>query len=392
MNFALSEEQEAVRDLAEQIFAGSVTVERVKEIEASADRIDRSLWGELADANLLGISVPEEHGGSGLGVTEACLVLEQQARVVAPVPYWATVLCGALPIAAFGTPAQQAAWLPGVVAGDVILTAALAEAGVNDPMAPQTVATRDGDGWRIAGAKPAVPAGHLADRVLVPASTEDGVAVFLVDPAGPGVTRARAETTSREIVAHLTFADAPAELLGDGSLAGGRVLGAVVDRALVGLCALQLGVCESAMRQAAEYTSGRIQFGKPLSAFQGSQIRAADGYIDTEAIRVTMLQAAWKLDTGRDVSSDVLVAKWWASDGGQRVVHHVQHLHGGMGADIEYPVHRYFLWGKQIEDTLGGASATLQRLGRHIAAERAAGAPTDSGAPAGDAMVGTGAA
>ncbi|MBM3659611.1 MAG: acyl-CoA dehydrogenase [Actinobacteria bacterium] len=369
MNFELSEEQEAVRGLAEQIFAGSVTVERVKEIEASDDVVDRALWGELADAGLLGIALPEEHGGSGLGITEAALVLEQQGRVVAPVPYWATVCCGAVPLAEFGTAAQQAAWLPGVVAGDVILTAALAEAGVNDPLAPQTTATADGAGWRIDGSKPSVPAGHVADRVLVPARTPDGVAVFLVDPAGPGVSRERAVTTDRGVVAHLTFSGAPAELLGDGSLAGERVLAAVVDRALLGCCALQLGVCEAAMAQAAEYTSGRLQFGKPLSAFQGSQIRAADGYIDTEAIRVTMLQAAWEIDTGRDASADVLVAKWWAAEGGQRVVHHVQHLHGGMGADIEYPVHRYFLWGKQIEDTLGGASATLARLGRRLAAE-----------------------
>jgi acyl-CoA dehydrogenase len=369
VNFDLSEEQEAVRDLAAQIFSGSVTVERVKEVEASEDRVDRALWGELAAANLLGIALPEEHGGSGLGVTEACLVLQQQGRVVAPVPYWATVVCGALPIAAFGTPEQQAAWLPGVAAGAVLLTAALAEAGVNDPLAPQTHATRDGDGWRVSGCKPSVPAGHVADRVLVPASSDDGVVVLLVDPSGAGVTMERAVTTNREVVAHLTFDGAPAEALGEGTVPGEQVLGAIVDRALVGLCALALGVCEAALRQAAEYTSGRIQFDKPLSAFQGSQIRAADGYIDTEAIRVTMLQAAWKLDTGRPASSDVLVAKWWASEGGQRVVHHVQHLHGGMGADIEYPVHRYFLWGKQIEDTLGGASATLQRLGRRLAAQ-----------------------
>ncbi|MFM8303200.1 MAG: acyl-CoA dehydrogenase family protein [Actinomycetota bacterium] len=372
MNFDLTEEQEAVRDLAGQIFAGTVTVERIKEIEASGERIDRGLWAQLADANLLGIALPEASGGSGLGVTEACLVLEQQGRVVAPVPYWATVVCGARAIAGFGTAAQQAAWLPGVVAGDVMLTAALAEAGVNDPLAPQARAVPTGAGWRLDGVKPSVPAGHVADAVLVPAVTDDGVEVFLADANGPGVTRVPAATTNREIVAHFTFADAPVERLGDGTVPGDRVLAAVVDHALVGLCGLALGVCEAAIRQAAEYTSQRIQFGKPLSAFQGSQIRAADGYIDTEAIRVTMLQAAWKIDAGLDATSDVLVAKWWASEAGQRVVHNVQHLHGGMGADIEYPVHRYFLWGKQIEDTLGSASATLARLGHHIAK---AGAP-----------------
>ena len=130
---------------------------------------------------------------------------------------------------------------------------------------------------------------------------------------------------------------------------------------------LQIGVCEAATAQAAEYTSNRQQFGKPLSTFQGVQLRAADAFIDTEAIRVTTLQAAWKLDEGLDASSDVLVAKWWASEAGQHAVHNTQHLHGGMGADIDYPVHRYFLWGKQIEDTLGGASATLARLGQVLA-------------------------
>jgi acyl-CoA dehydrogenase len=140
----------------------------------------------------------------------------------------------------------------------------------------------------------------------------------------------------------------------------------ILDRALLGLAAISIGVCEEAVRMAAEYTNGREQFGKPLATFQGAQIKAADAYIDTECIRVTTQQAAWKLDEGRDASADVLVAKWWASEAGQHAVHMTQHLHGGMGADIDYPVHRYFLWGKQIEDTLGGASATLARLGAEL--------------------------
>ena len=148
---------------------------------------------------------------------------------------------------------------------------------------------------------------------------------------------------------------------------GKRALAWMIERALLGLCALQVGVCEAAIQLAAEYTSQRVQFGKPLSTFQGVALRAADGYIQTEAIRVTMQQAAWRLDAGREASRDVLVAKWWASDGGQHVVHNAQHLHGGLGADVDYPVHRYFLWGKQIEDTLGGASAQLARLGETLA-------------------------
>jgi alkylation response protein AidB-like acyl-CoA dehydrogenase len=365
MDFTFSEEQDAVRDLAGQIFDGHATAERVKEIERSEERVDQELWRALADAGLLAIAVPEEHGGSGLGLIELCLLLGQQGRRVAPVPLWPTLVLGALPIAELGTSEQQRAWLPGVVRGEVLLTAALSEAGANDPLRPRTTATRDGAGWRLDGSKPSVPGGHIADRVLVPASTGDReLGVFLVDPTGPGIERTVAVTTDRSKVAHLTFAGAPAEQLGED---GRRATAWMLDRALVGLCAMQVGVAEGALRMAAEYTSERQQFGRPLSTFQGVALKAADAYIDTEAMRVTLWQAAWRLTAGLDASQEVMVAKWWAAEGGQRVVHITQHLHGGMGADIDYPVHRYFLWGKQIEDTLGGASAQLARLGRALA-------------------------
>jgi acyl-CoA dehydrogenase len=378
MDFTLSEEQVAVRDLAEQIFQGSATVESVKSVEASEERVDRDLWRALADANLLGIALPEAAGGSGLGVVELCLLLEQQGRVVAPVPVWATVVLGALPVAEFGSTEQREAWLPGVVSGEVFLTAALAEAGAGDVFRPRVRATRGDGGWRLDGLKVSVPYAHVAARVLVPATlvgsgTDGDLGVFLVDPRGPGVELERAVTTNREVQPHLHFTGAPGEPLGGEPLAGEPAAGAeavawMLDRALLGLAALQVGVCEEALRLAAEYTSQRMQFGKPLSAFQGVALKAADAYIDTEAIRVTVLQAAWKLSVGRPATTDVLVAKWWASEGGQHAVHITQHLHGGLGADVDYPVHRYFLWGKQIEDTLGGASATLARLGDAIAA------------------------
>jgi len=369
MDFTFSEEQDAVRGLAAQVFEGHATPERVKEVERSEERVDRELWRALADAGLLAIAVPQEHGGSGLGLAEVCLLLEQQGRRVAPVPLWPTLVLGALAIAELGSPEQQRAWLPGVAPGDVVLTAALAELGANDPLRPQVTATRDGDEWRLDGDKPSVPAGHVADRVLVPASTGGGeLGVFLVDPAGPGVERTVAAATDRSKVAHLAFAGALAERLGGGEDVDGRRATAwMLDRALVGLCATQVGVAEGALRMAADYTSERQQFGRPLSTFQGVALKAADAYIDTEAMRVTLWQAAWRLTAGLDATSEVMVAKWWASEGGQRVVHITQHLHGGMGADVDYPVHRYFLWGKQIEDTLGGASAQLARLGRALA-------------------------
>ncbi|MBV8950559.1 MAG: acyl-CoA/acyl-ACP dehydrogenase [Actinobacteria bacterium] len=366
MNFDFTEEQQAVRELSAQIFEGHATVERVKAVERSDDRVDRELWKALAAANLLGIALPPDAGGSGFGIIELCLLLEQQGRFVAPVPLWPTLVLGAAAVARFGSPQQRERWLPGVVNGDAVLTAALAEPGENDPTVSSVSAHREGTTWRLEGAKPSVPAGHVADAMLVPARVADQtgtLGVFLVETTAAGVDRERAVTTNREAVTHVRLDGAPADLLATGA----EAIGWMLDRSLVGLCAMQVGVAEAALRMAAEYTSNRHQFGKPLSTFQGVALKAADAYIDTEAMRVTLWQAAWKLSEDRDAAADVLVAKWWASEGGQRVVHTTQHLHGGLGADVDYPIHRYFLWGKQIEDTLGGASATLARLGTVLA-------------------------
>src|SRR5919197_5581735 len=132
MDFSFSEEQDAVRDLAAQIFEGHATTERVKEVERSEEHFDRELWRALADAGLLAIAVPEEHGGSGLGLVELCLLLEEQGRRVAPVPLWPTLVLGALPIAELGSPEQQQRWLPGVAGGGGVLTAPPAGAGGDD--------------------------------------------------------------------------------------------------------------------------------------------------------------------------------------------------------------------------------------------------------------------
>ncbi|HVA02638.1 MAG TPA: acyl-CoA dehydrogenase family protein [Acidimicrobiales bacterium] len=373
MDFDFTEEQLAVAEAAASIFQGMATVERVAEIEAGPDRFDETLWAELAKANLLGLAVPEQHGGSGLGLTELCLVLEQQGRAVAPVPLWATVVLGALPVAHFGTAAQQARWLPPVVAGEIRLSAALNEVAASTRQHPTVRAERDGEGWRLHGTGFAVPQAHLATRVLVPAavngSPANGVIVALVDPAGAGATIERATTTDHQVHPHLYMdgtAVSDSDVLagpedGDGAVAW------MLDRARTGLCAIQLGVTEEAVRRAAAYLNQRHQFGRPLSSFQGTMLRAADAYIDTEAIRVTTWQAAWRIDEGLAATEAVAVAHWWASEAGQRVVHATQHLHGGLGADISYPIHRYFLWGKQIELMLQGPSAELARLGSLLA-------------------------
>jgi 3-oxocholest-4-en-26-oyl-CoA dehydrogenase beta subunit len=372
MDFTFSDEQLAVSEAATGLLLGLVDPDRILAVELSEDRVDRALWTALAGADLLGLAVPEAHGGAGYGLTELCLLLQAQGNVVAPVPLWPTLVLGALPLAQIGSPEQQERWLPGVASGEIMLTAALSGSANSVNGLPTVHATPENGAWILNGTELAVPQAHLAARIVVPAKSAEGdVILALVDPQSPGVALERTVTTNREIHPHLHLAEVavPADEILAGPDAGRAALDQVVIAATVGLCALQVGVCESALRQTATYLNGRHQFGRPLSTFQGTMLRAADAAIDIEAMRVTLWNAAWMFDTGRDAADAAGVAKWQASERGQRTVFSTQHLHGGMGADITYPIHRYFLWGKQIELLLGGPSRQLSRLGGQIAAQ-----------------------
>ncbi len=368
MNFAYTEDQEALRELARKILGDRATHERLCEIEAGDEGIDRTLWRELATSNLVGACLPAEFGGMDLGPVELAILLEEVGRHVAPVPLWPTVVLAALPIARFGSDAQKQAWLPGVVAGDTILSGALEEADAVDARHPTTVAERDGSGYRLFGRKVCVPAAHAAARILVPAQSGAETQLFLVDPAAPGVRLERQRATNREPVATL-------ELEGAGvteqdRLAGGaEALDWLVEHAILGLCAMQLGAADRALRMTAEYTRERKQFDRPIGSFQAVHQRAADAYIQLEAMRLTTAQAAHQLAQGRPAPLEVSVAKIWAGDGGAFITYAAQHLHGGIGLDNDYPLHRSYLWARHIELLLGSTSRHLERVGAALADE-----------------------
>jgi alkylation response protein AidB-like acyl-CoA dehydrogenase len=291
---------------------------------------------------------------------------------VAPLPLWPTLVLGALPVARFGGAELRARLLPRVASGATILTAALAEPDSDDPTRVSTTAHADGGGWKLHGTKTCVPAAALAERIVVPAATGTGVlGVFLVDPRAPGVTLARQIATTGEPQDQVTLEGVVVgaqDVLGDPSC-GKEVLSWLLPRATVALCAIELGVAERALAMTASYTSTRQQFERPIATFQAVSQRAADAFVDVESIRVATWQAAWRLAADVPADEAVSIAKFFAAEAGHRVVYAAQHLHGGMGYDVEYPLYRYYLLSKQIELTLGCASAHLARLGRALAAE-----------------------
>jgi alkylation response protein AidB-like acyl-CoA dehydrogenase len=376
MQFELDDDLVAVRDLAQKILGDRAKVERVRQVEADEGGHDRELWRVLADAGLLGIPLPEEAGGAGMGMLGLVTLLEQQARRVAPVPLWAALATGALPIAQFGTSEQVERWLPGLLDGSVVLTGAFdAPAG----RAVTVTAQEDGGSLRLDGHLASVPGAGVAAAVLVPVGLPSGeTAVVLVPTDRPGVTVSPVQVTSRENHAAVALDGVVVSdeevLPGDGA----EIARWTRRRARVALAAVQLGVCSEALQMTARYTSERVQFGRPLSTNQAVAVRAADAYLDTESIRLSTQRAAWLMDQGREEEAEAaaLVAKWWASRGGLRAVHATQHLHGGIGADIDYPIHRYFLWGRQVAFTLGSADAVSVELGEAL--ERGG----DIGAPA----------
>jgi len=373
MNFDFSEDQTAIRDLAAQIFGDKASDEFLLSFSRTGEAYDEELWTTLAEQGLLGIAIPEAAGGSGLGLVELCMVLEEQGRRVAPVPLYSSLVLGALPIIEFGSAEQQAKWLEPLASGSLKLSAAIADLGMNPALTTRVTATAEGDGWILSGEKAAVPDGAVANAILVPAVDADGrESVFIVDTSAEGVSvSAVGLGISGERGAHLKLDNVmvgPDAVLGGAGL-GSELLDWLEQRANVGHCALQVGVTEEAMKRTAAYLGERQQFGVPLGSFQALAMRMADSYIDVEAIRSTYWLALWRLSEGLDARAEVRAAKWWACDAAHRVVCTAQHLHGGIGADVEYPIHRFFLLAKQISYSLGNASNQLEKLGQLLAAD-----------------------
>ncbi len=368
MDFDFSEEQNMLRDLAREIIEAESTVDRLQEVEKSDTRFDSQLWKALADANLLGLAVPEAQGGMDFGLIELCILFEELGRQVALVPAIHTLATGGLPITRFGSEEQKAKYLEPMAQGNLILTAALAEGGVEDYRNPGTKAVKDGSSYKLTGKKILVYAGHLASRILVSAVSDEGVGIFLLDPKAEGVTLTQQEVTTNQYVCELSLDGAVVEegdVLGAGQ--GAAVLDFMLDAGRVAAAAMQIGVSDKALAMTASHIKERVQFGQPIGSFQAAQHRSADAFIDIQAIRWSTWRAAWSVSEGRESTQEVLTAKFFAADSGSRVANAAQHLHGGIGSDLDYPIHRYFLWAKELELFLGAGMTALVELGAWMA-------------------------
>ncbi len=376
MDFTFTEEQQAAAEAARGVFAG-VAPDAVPSPAlipgAVAEGLDRELWSRLAGADLLSLLLDEAYGGAGLDAIALCLVLRESAKVLARVPLLEHSAAAAV-VGAYGSKESGERLLERAGRGELVLTVAASGRSGHDPAELAVTARREGLGWVLDGVQTAVPWAYDADLVVVPAHIEGAAAggsVLALLPRGlGGVTLVEQVSTNGERLAELRLAGARLEA-GEVIEAEGawEWLHALLA---TGTCALALGLGERVLEMTAEYTGRREQFGHPIATFQAVAVQAADRYIDLRAMAATLWQAAWRIASGAPgalpAAGDVAVAKIWAAEGVRRVVQTAQHLHGGFGADTDYPLHRYHAWAKHLELALGPAAAYEERLGDLLAA------------------------
>jgi 3-oxo-4-pregnene-20-carboxyl-CoA dehydrogenase alpha subunit len=371
MDFSLDETQQAVARVAAEVLGPA----RPDGPPAGADGFDSALWKELGRAGLLSLALPAWLGGDGLGVLDVAVALTEIGRRAASVPALATLVLGVLPVVRWGDRDLQRTLLAGVAAGDTVLTAAVREPSGVMPGRPATTATLGRASGTVSGVKIGVPYAAAAEWILVPASLDAGrTGVVVVQASAEGVSWRRTHSSSGEPEYTLRLDRAPvADLLGsvqgDGEEGGEcRAVQDLYQLALAGACCLADGALAGALALTTAHVASREQFGRPLAAFQAVAGQVADTYIASRTLHLATLSACWRLQAGRDARSDLDVAAYWLAGQAPAALLTCHHLHGGIGMDVTYPLHRYSSLVKDLARFVGGADYRLDRLGARACA------------------------
>jgi alkylation response protein AidB-like acyl-CoA dehydrogenase len=371
VDFTISDELKSAQQLAQQILVDFTEVDKLKQIEKQEERFDAGLWQALADAGLLGLDIPENHGGTELGFYALTMLCEEVGRTVAPIPVIPVLVSAAGTLRRFAKDALKEKWLGGIASGATLITAALDEYNNDDPAAPGCTAKKEEGGFSISGTKICVSHAQSAARILVSAKAGEKLVVALVDPRAAGVTLNPQRVTTGETRHELVMSNVQvptADIVVTGAEAAVAMEWALLATRTA-LAAMAVGVCDKMMRITGSYTSERQQFGRALATFQAVSHSVANSYIDVECLRLVTTQAASLIDQGRPAHEAVLMAKIWCGNVAHRVSQSSQHNHGGTGVDRDYVLFRYCELARQIELTAGTSAQLTGELGEAICAE-----------------------
>ena len=364
----LNDQQKMLSKTAHEFVRERAPLGRLRTFRNDKDEIgfSRELWNEMAELGWLGLQIPEEYDGLGLGFFDLCVVLEESGRELMPEPFVSTLLLGAQALLLGGTEAQKNGLLPGVAAGETLVSVAYEErASRGDFHCIETVGRASRGGFEITGEKVQVLDGHLADAIIVSAATDGGAqTLFLVDPEAKGVTITRQFRIDGQTAAIVRFEGVSVEPSAVvGKLGGGAALmQSVLDRAGVGLAAQMLGASEQAFADTLEYLKEREQFGAPIGSFQALQHRAVALYTEIALLRSVVLAAARVIDDKpEDIPRLASLAKAFASETFLRVAQEAIQMHGGIGVTDEHDIGFYIKRAQATYMTFGEPSQHRRR-------------------------------
>jgi alkylation response protein AidB-like acyl-CoA dehydrogenase len=366
MDFSFSSDQQLLKNSARAFLDEHMKPAHARALWDDARGESEALWKEMAQLGWLGLALPEDAGGSALGLVETAILQEELGRAACPSPYLATVLA-AMAIDRFGTAAQKHRWLPAGAGGRARATVALHERALDvGADAVETRAEERGGKVALTGLKQFVPWAHVADVILVPARGPAGLAVYLLETAATGVA-----------ITPLTGMD-PGTRLAQVGLEGAAVaaeaalpaeaLAFVLEHGAVGAAAEMLGAARRCLDMAVEYAKVREQFGQPIGSFQAIRHTCAEMLLQVENSHAATYYAAWALASGADDGAlAASVAKSYVNDAARAVCGSAIQVHGGIGFTWEYDLHLYFKRAKALEPLYGDAEHHRELIVRRVA-------------------------
>jgi alkylation response protein AidB-like acyl-CoA dehydrogenase len=364
MDFAFSEEQELLRTTAREFLARECPMTRVRERMQQGSAPDPGLWKKMAELGWVGLIIPEEYGGAGLGYVDLIPLVEELGRSLVPSPFLGHLL-GALALTHAASPEQKRQWLPAIAAGERIASFAITEeSGREEPAELQLRAEPAGSGYRLSGTKLFVPDAQDADELIVLARTgRESFGLFRVLRTAPGVTVTPLQSMDlTRRLAEVALDGAPGEAIGavDRGWAHWEWLR---DRAMIILAADACGGAAKALEDAVRYAKERVQFGKPIGVHQAIKHRCADMLIELESAKAITYYAAWTADQDSgELALMAAMAKARASDAYRQISSENIQIHGGVGFTWEYDCHLYFKRAKALEVTFGDATQHRERV------------------------------
>ena len=363
MDFAISQEQTMLRDMAREYLSDRLPSARVRELMESETAHDDTFWAEIAEMGWQAMAIPEEYGGAGFTLQELGIVLEEMGRFVAPGPFFSTVVLGANAILLGGTEEQKQAYLPRVAAGEHRLAFAPVDSGSGWSLDDITTKVHiDGDTATITGTKEFVVDGHTADTLIVAARDGDeNVDFWIVSADTLGVTSHRVETLDmtrkQAVVSFETVLLKTADRLGVAG-SGKALMTSLYDIAGAALAYESVGGAQKCLEMAVEYAKVRKQFGRAIGSFQAVKHKCADMLVQVESAKSSAYAAGWAaVNDPEEFSISAPLAKSFCADAYFFCAAESIQIHGGIGFTWEHDAHLYFKRAKTNQLMFGDGTA-----------------------------------